>query len=414
MPLTAAQAKNAQPKEKDYKLYDERGLFLLVKTTGAKYWRLKYRIDGKEKLLALGVFPEVTLAMARDKRDSARVMVKEKSIDPSGQRKATKQATKNAALNSFEVVALEWTEKRGKKSASGDARLHRVLEKDLFPHIGREPVAGITPPQLLAVLRKIEARGAVDTSHRAKQIASQIFRYAVSTGRAERDPSADLKGALTTNKHKHLAAVTTPLEAGRLYSNILRYQGTPTVVAALKLSALFFCRQGELRHMTWDEINWDKKQIEIAADRTKIKAPHIIPLSKQALETLTELSQTYRRGNYVFPSARGLSSPLSENACRVALRTMGYDNDAMTPHGFRAMARTLLDEELGYRIEWIEQQLGHAVKDVHGRAYNRTTHLEQRREMMQRWADYLDQLALEAEGGNVVQGNFKKAQRSDV
>lgn len=404
MPLTATEVKAAQPKEKDYKLYDEKGLLLLVRTTGAKYWRLKYRYSGKEKLLALGVYPEVTLAQARKARDNARALL-HAGGDPGETKQAQKKAKAGAAANSFEVVAREWMSKRGSKSESGDKRLVRLLERDLFPFIGRRPIAEITPPELLDVLRKIEARGALETAHRAKQYAGQVFRYAIATGRATYDPSEGLKGALTTPQQRHHAAITDPKGVGLLLASIYAYRGTPIVAAALKLSPLLFCRPGELRHLEWHEVNWEQEQIEIPADKMKAGEPHIMPLSRQALAILRELQQI-RRGNYVFPSAKGATRPLSENGVRTALRTMGYDNDTMTPHGFRAMARTLLDEVLGYRIEWIEQQLAHAVKDVHGRAYNRTKHLPQRRKMMQHWADYLDQLGAQALAGNVITADF--------
>jgi integrase len=405
MQLTASTAKAAQPKDKDYKLYDEKGLFLLVKPNGAKYWRMKYRHTGKEKLLALGVFPEVTLAQARIACAKARAVL-QAGGDPCETRQAQKQAKLNAAANSFEVVAIEWLKTRGEKSESGDVRLKRLLERDLFPALGHKSISEITAPELLAVLRKIEARGALETAHRAKQYASQVFRFAIATGRATYDPSEGLKGALTTPATRHHPAITDAKGAGRLLAAIDGYQGTPAVMAALKLSPLLFCRPGELRQLEWTEINWEQEQIEIPGEKMKTGEPHIIPLSRQALAILKELGDGLRRGNYVFPSARGASRPLSDNGVRTALRSMGYDNDTMTPHGFRAMARTLLDEVLNYRIEWIEQQLAHAVKDVHGRAYNRTKHLEQRRKMMQHWADYLDQLKIAAMAGNVISADF--------
>lgn len=405
MPLTVAKVKSAKPKEKDYKLSDEKGLFLLVKQNGSKYWRLKYRFAGKERLMALGVFPDTTLAMAQKKRDEARRQLAD-GIDPMEHRKATKQAHQEAASNSFEVVAREWLQKRGKKSESGDKRLTSLLERDLFPNLGKLPIRDITAPVLLKALRKIEARGAIETAHRAKQYAGQIFRYAVATDRADRDPSGDLKAALATPTKTHFAAITTPKEAGKLMAAIDAYQGTPVVCAALKLSALFFCRQGELRHMEWSEVNWEEKRIELPGEKMKIGEPHIIPISRQAIAILKELHTLTGRHRYVFPSARGASRPLSENGVRTALRSMGYDNGTMTPHGFRAMARTLLDEVLGYRVDWIEQQLAHAVRDVNGRAYNRTKYLKQRRDMMQRWADYLDELRTQ-DDPKVITANFK-------
>lgn len=392
MPLTATAVKNAKAKEKDYKLSDEKGMFLLVKRNGSKYWRLKYRLAGKEKLLALGVFPDIQLARARQLRDDARTLLANGG-DPNEAKKAQKIAKGEAAANSFKVIALEWFEKKmdGKSKGHCD-RTRRALEKDLFPVFGSKPIQEITPPTLLAALRKIEDRGAIETAHRAKRTAGQIFRYAIATGRAERDSSADLKGALANPKKTHLAAITNPDEVAKLLIAIDEFQGTPTVKAALKLSPLLFARPGELRHMKWSEINWKEKRWELPAEKMKMKQPHIVPLCSQAIQILKDLEALTGRGNYVFPSARGRSRPLSENGVRTALRTMGYDNNTMTPHGFRAMARTILDEVLGYRIDYIEHQLAHAVKDANGRAYNRTTHIKERIKMMQGWADYLDNL----------------------
>lgn len=408
MALTTVTASQAKPKDKPYKLADEKGMYLYVVPKGFKYWRLKYRFAGKEKSLALGVYPEISLKEARAKRDEARKLISN-GIDPSEHKQATKAARQDAAANSFEVIALEWfARKLADKSKDHRARTLRALEKDLFPFIGKRPIEAITPPELLKALRRIEDRGAIETAHRAKQTAGQIFRYAVATGRAERDPSADLKGALAAPGKTHLAAITDPREAGKLMLAIEGFTGTPTVKAALQLSPLLFCRPGELRHMEWTEINWEDKQWELPASKMKMKQPHIVPLSKQALAILEDIYRLNGNRRYVFPSARGASRPLSENGVRTALRTMGYTNEQMTPHGFRAMARTILDEVLGFRVEWIEHQLAHAVKDANGRAYNRTTHLKQRREMMQQWADYLDRLKLEASTPNVVAGNFRE------
>ncbi len=409
MPLTATAAKQAKPKGKDYKLSDTKGLFLLVKRNGSKYWRLKYRFGGKEKLLALGVFPEVSLKEAREKQADARKLLANGS-DPGEAKRAKKSAQHQSSDNSFEVIALEWFNiKMSDKSKSHQDRTKRALEKDFFPALGRLPISDITPPTLLSALRKIESRGAIETAHRAKQVAGQIFRYAVATGRADRDPSADLSGALKPPKEKHFSAITEPKAVGQLLIAIESFQGTATVKAALRLSPILFCRPGELRHMEWDEINWEENRWEIAADKMKLKQPHIVPLSKQALSILKDHQQLTGRGRFVFPSARGASRPLSENGVRTALRTMGYDNDTMTPHGFRAMARTLLDEVLGYRIEWIEQQLAHTVKDTLGRAYNRTSHLVDRTAMMQAWSDYLDNLKYETQNQNVITGAFRSA-----
>ena len=282
------------------------------------------------------------------------------------------------------------------KSNSYHDRTLRILEKDLFPYLGARPIAQITAPELLAVLRRIENRGAVDIAHRAKQTSGLIFRYAIATGRAERDPSRDITGALRNRRKIHHAAITDPKEVGKLLVAIDGYTGTPVVKTALKLSPLLFQRPGEIRHMEWSEINWEQRRWEIPAEKMKMRVDHIVPLCQQALDLLTELQRLTGRGKYVFPSARGASRPLSENGVRVALRTIGYANEQMTPHGFRAMARTILDEVLNYRVDWIEHQLAHAVKDPTGRAYNRTAHLEGRTKMMQAWADYLDSLKDEA------------------
>ncbi|MFT6491126.1 MAG: integrase [Porticoccus sp.] len=407
MPFTAIAANQAKPKSKAYKLAVEKGLYLQVMPNGSKYWRLKYRFGGKEKVLALGVHPETNLKLAREKREEARKLLSN-GIDPSDVKRAQKAYQCEAAGNSFQAIALEWfARKMADKSQGHQNRTMRALEKDLFPMIGSHPIGDITPPQLLAALRRIESRGAVETAYRAKQTAGQIFRYAVATGRAERDPSHDLKGALAIHKKKHLAAITDPKEVGKLLMAIDQYIGTPTVKAALQLSPLLFQRPGEIRQMEWAEIDWDKEQWELPAEKMKMGQPHIVPLSKQSLDILQDIQRLNGNRRYVFPSARGASRPLSENGVRTALRTMGYDNDTMTPHGFRAMARTILDEVLGFRPDHIEHQLAHAVRDPNGRAYNRTKHLDQRRKMMQSWADYLNSLKLEASTSNVVAGKFK-------
>lgn len=391
MPLTDIKVKTLKPHpSKDYKEADEKGLYLLVKKDGYKYWRFKYRFCKKEKLLALGVYPDVSLANARIQRDEAREQIR-KGIDPSANKKAVAFARQESSENSFEVIANEWLMIRSKKS-DDDIRLKNLLKRDLFPHLGSRPIKEITPPELLQVLRRIENR-TIEMACRARQYAGQIFRYAIQTGRAERDPSADLKGALKVHSGKHFSAITDPKELGRLMVDIKDYsRGTPVVKAALALSALFFCRPKELRYMEWTEVNWEERRIEIPAAKMKMRQAHIIPLCTQAFNILKELRLLTGRGKYVFPSAKSNLRPLSENGVRAALRTLGYDNDTMTAHGFRATARTLLDEVLGFRTEWIEHQLAHTVKDANGTAYNRTKHLEQRRMMMQKWADYLDEL----------------------
>jgi len=388
--LTAAFVKQAKPRDKAFSLVDGGGLYLLVKQAG-KYWRYNYRYCGKQKTLSLGVYPDISLAEARKRHQTAREELTN-GIDPSEIRKVQKITKSLANKDDFESVAREWfNQKLLDKSDSHKVRTTRILEKDLFPSIGGRPISRITAPELLAVLRKIEGR-TVDIAHRAKQVASAVFRYAVTTGRAEGDPSRDLAGALKVTSKTHHAAITDPEELGRLLLAMDGYQGSLVVTTALQLSALLFQRPGEIRHMEWLEINWGKNLWEIPASKMKMKVDHLVPLSRQARELLTQIHKLTGRGKYVFPSARGVTRPLSENGVRTALRSLEFDNDTMTPHGFRATARTILDEELKCRVDYIEHQLAHAVRDANGRAYNRTTHLDGRREMMQQWADYLDDL----------------------
>ncbi|MDN3638743.1 integrase arm-type DNA-binding domain-containing protein [Simiduia curdlanivorans] len=388
----AAKPKQVDSKSKPNKITDSQGLYLYVAASGTKSWRYDYRFQGRRQTYTYGTYPEYSILEARTAHLEVRKQIAH-GIDPMAAKKAEKGSQADAAENSFARVAREWFEVRMvTRSKSHQDRTTRAIEKDLAPYLGKRPIAEITASELLGVLKKIEARGAIETAHRAKQTLGQIFRYAIATSRADRDPSADLKGALKTPQETHFSAITTPAEVGDLMRAIADYRGTPVVKAALQLSPLLFCRPGELRQLEWADINWPEARIEIPAERMKLREPHIIPLSNQALAILEELEPLTGQFRYVFPSARGASRPLSENGVRTALRTMGYDNSTMTPHGFRAMARTLLDEVLGYRIEWVEAQLAHAVKDANGRAYNRTKYLAQRAEMMQAWADYLEGL----------------------
>lgn len=397
MPLTDATIRNAKPGEKPIKLFDERGLYLEVSPTGGKWWRLKYRFDGKEKRLSLGVYPDVSLRDARERRDATRKLLAD-GIDPSENRKAMKAAQADRAANSFEVVAREWFSKQAPTWAAkhGD-RIIRRLERDIFPWLGGRPVADINAPELLITLRRIEARGAIETAHRALQNCGQIFRYAVATGRAERDPSGDLKGALPPAKGGHFAALTEPEQAAELLRAIDTYQGTFPVQCALKLAPLVFVRPGELRQAEWEHIDLDAAEWRYTV--TKTGTAHIVPLATQAVAILRELHPLTRHGRYVFPSARtpNGSRPMSEVALLAALRRMGFSKEEATVHGFRALARTVLDEVLGFRPDYIEHQLAHAVRDPNGRAYNRTAHLPERRKMMQAWADYLDGLKQRAD-----------------
>ena len=407
MPLTATEVKQSKPQGKPYKLSDGGGLYLLVQPKGARYWRYKYRYGGKEKTLALGVYPEVSLKVARQKHQNARDKLAQ-GIDPGAVRKVEKLSRQLAAVESFDALAQEWMKVRlADKAPATVKRNESIIANHLAPWLGSRPIADIAPQELLAALKRAESTGTLDSAHRARQIAGQIFRYAVVTGRAQRDPSGDLKGALTPRQKQHRAAITDPAGVGRLLVAMDTFEGTPVVKAALLLPPLLFQRRGEIRAMEWAEVNWEAEQWEIPGEKMKMRQPHIVPLSKQALSLLRELYPlTEHRGPYVFPSARGASRCLSDNAVRVALRTIGYSKEQMTPHGFRAMARTILDEVLNYRVDYIEHQLAHAVKDANGRAYNRTSHLPERKKMMQGWADYLDNLKVQAKAGNVITANF--------
>jgi integrase len=395
MPLTDTAIRKAKPDAKQRKLYDERGLFLLISPKGGKWWRFKYQFDGKEKLLSLGTYPDTSLKNARERRDEARKQVAA-GIDPGEHRKARKTATITKQANSFEVVAREWYAKHSPNwSPNHGDRIIRRLERDIFPWIGGNPIADIDAPRLLEVIRRIEQRGALETAHRALGNCGQVFRYAVATGRAERDPSGDLRGALPPVKGEHFASVTEPNKVAEVLRALDGYEGTLTVRCALRLAPLVFVRPGELRHARWTDI--DLEAAEWRYTVTKTDTQHIVPLSRQAVEILKELQPLTGRGQYVFPGARSTARPMSDNAILAAMRRMGIGKEEMSGHGFRAMARTILDEVLGFRPDYIEHQLAHAVRDPNGRAYNRTAHLPERRKMMQEWADYLDKLKAGAE-----------------
>lgn len=393
MPLNELAIKHKKPAEKPFKLTDEKGLFLLIQPNGSKYWRFKYRIAGKEKLLAFGVYPDVSLAEARSRRDKARTLLAN-GVDPGVVRQASKQAARAATENSFESIEREWLAKQSSRWVPRQAeRMMRRLELHVFPWLGARPVAEITPSELLTVLRRIEQLGKLETAHRVYQYSGQIFRYAIATNRTERDPSAILRGALPPIRAKHLAAITEPKKVGELIRSIRGYEGSFITKSALLLAPLVFVRGGELRHAEWSEINLELADWTIPAQKMKMRQPHLVPLAKQAVNILEELHPLTGQGRYVFPCARTSTRPMSENTINAALRRLGYSKDDVTAHGFRATARTILDEVLGFRPDVIEHQLAHAVKDPLGRAYNRTSHLQVRREMMQRWADFLDELA---------------------
>lgn len=392
MPLTNAGIKAAEPKSKPYKLSDEKGMYLEVAPSGGKWWRLKYRYEGKEKRISLGTYPDVGLKEAREKREEARRLLAA-GIDPGANRKALRSSTAGDDADSFEVIAREWF---GRQRATWvDSHADKIisrLERDLFPWLGRRQISSITAPELLGALRRIEERGAVETAHRALQNCGQIYRYAIATGRAERDPTPALRGALAPVKQTHYPAVTDPARIAALLRAIDGYEGTLITRSALRLAPLLFVRPGELRKAEWSEIDLESAEWNIPSARMKMREAHLVPLSTQAVAILRELHPVTKGGRYVFPSARSKDRPMSDNSILAALRRMGFPKEEMTGHGFRAMARTVLDEVLQFRPDYIEHQLAHSVRDPNGRAYNRTAHLPERKKMMQRWADYLDGL----------------------
>lgn len=387
MPLSDTTIRNAKPGTKQVKLYDERGLFLIVTPAGGKWWRFRFKFDGKEKLLSLGTYPDVSLKDARERRDEARKLLAN-GVNPSENRKIQKSARVDRLANSFEAVAREWFAKYSSAWAKNHSdRTIRRFERDIFPWIGDRPIAEINAPELLTVIRRIEDRGALETAHRVLSNCGQVFRYAVATGRAERDPSGDLRGALPPFKGTHFAATTEPKRVGEILRILDGYEGTFTVRCALRLAPLVFVRPGELRNAQWADI--DLEAAEWRYHVTKTNTQHIVPLAHQAIEILRELKPLTGNSQYVFPSARSFTRPMSDNTINAAMRRLGIDKEEMSGHGFRAVARTILDEVLGVRPDFIEHQLAHAVRDPNGRAYNRTAHLPERRKMMQQWANYL-------------------------
>ena len=394
MALTDTFVKNVKPTGSvaGDKHTDGQGLYLHVKEAG-KYWRMSYRYIGRQKTLALGIYPAVSLAKARRRRDQARELLAD-GVDPSFVKRQEKQAKADAAANTFEAAARMWLTKTAAKRAEvTQTRIARLLELDVFPFIGNMPLSTIGPRDVLdRAVRKIEARGSIDTAHRAMQICGQVFRYAVAVGSAERDVTVDLRGALAAIPESHFSAITEPNHAAELMRSIFDYTGHPCTVAALKLTPLVFVRPGERRTAEWAVMDLDAAEWRIPGSKMKMKNDHIVPLSAQAVALLRSVHPISGHGRYVFPSLRTGERPMSENTINAALRGMGYSKDVHTAHGFRAMARTIMDEVLGERVDLIEHQLAHAVKDPNGRAYNRTAHLPARRLMMQRWADYLDKL----------------------
>lgn len=396
--LTDTKLRGLKPKTKVYRVADTNGLCIEVRTTGAKLWRYRYRYAGKASMASLGEYPLMTLGEARSERDKLRALVKG-GANPAHVARVERAAQMERADTTFAAVALELLAKRTKEglSAGSVKRERRLIDKDLAG-IADFPVASVTAPALLAALRKLEKRGVVETAHRARSFAGLVFRYAIATGRAENNPASDLIGALEKPQGRHFASITEPERVGELLRTVDGYRGSPVTVAALRLAPLVFVRPGELRNARWADIDLGTAEWRFTASKTG--TPHIVPLSEQALAILGDLRPLTGRGEYVFPGVRSLKRPMSENTINAALRYMGVDRETMSGHGFRAMARTILDEVLNFRTDYIEQQLAHAVRDPLGRAYNRTAHLVERKKMMQAWADYLDQLR--EDKGNVV------------
>ena len=389
MKLSDTTIRNAKPTAKPVRMFDGGGLYLEVAPSGGKLWRLKYRIADKEKRLAIGTYPDVGLKLARQRRDEARELIAQ-GIDPSAAKQAEKAS--RAAAEAFETVAREWFEtQRGEWVDSHADKIIRRMERDVFPWIGKRPIAEIAAPEILAALRRIESRGAIETAHRALTNVGQVFKYAIATGRATMNPARDLSPALRPTTEKHHASITDPTKIGGLLRAIDDYTGTPVVRAALQLAPLVFVRPGELRQAEWAEFDLDAGEWRIPAARMKARELHIVPLAPQAVTILREIQALTGDGRFVFPSARGPRRPMSNVAVLAALRRMGYTADEMTGHGFRSMASTLLNEQ-GWHRDAIERQLAHGERNKVRAAYNYAQHLPERRKMMTAWADYLDGL----------------------
>jgi integrase len=405
MALNDVRLRQLKPRDKPYRLYDEGRLYLEVTPAGGKLWRWKYQFAGKEKLLALGKYPAVSLKEARAKRDEARRQL-ESGVDPSAVRKQEKLKALELAENTFAAVAREWAARHlASKSEKYRAKVVRTLERDVFPYIGKRPVEQLNAPEILTCVRKVEARGRLETAHRALQYVGQVCRYAVATGRAISDPTAALRRALPPVKPRHMAAPTEPGHVGQLLRTLDAFAGGAFVGAAIRLLPLLFVRPGELRTMRWEDVDLDAAEWRYTVGKTKTE--HLVPLSPQAVAILQELwpLSGHLPGGWVFPGARSPKRPMSDAAMNAAYRRLGIDTRSeLTGHGWRAVARTLLHERLGYKPEVIEHQLAHRVPDTLGRAYNRTRFIDERRKMMNAWADYLDSLR---KGADVIRLNAR-------
>ena len=387
MSLSEVAIRAAKPRDRSYKVYDEKGLYLLVKPSGGRLWRFKYVHGGVEKLLSLGAYPDVPLKLARERRNEARKQVAA-HVDPVLKRRAEK----SARANTFSALTEEWLQtKKNSLSESTWNRDRDQLVKLVGPYLGNRPIAEIEAPELLMVLKRLERKGVLDTAHRVRAVCGRVFRYAIATGRATRDISADLKGALAPKATQSYAAITDPNKVGQLLRAIEDYDGQATTQAALKLAAYLFVRPGELRGAEWSEFDLERNEWRIPAERMKMGEMHIVPLARQPLEILRELQARTGEGRFVFPAIGKRERPLSENTLNAALRRLGYSTNEMTSHGFRSIASTLLNEQ-GWHPDLIELQLAHKERNKVRAAYNRAQRVEERRKMMQAWADHLDGL----------------------
>ena len=403
--LTDTKVRSLKPRDAIYRVADTNGLVIEVRPAGTKAWRYRYRYLGKASIITLNEYPAMGLQAARLERDRLKALLRG-GANPAQVARAEKMTNGERAAVTFGSIGLEFLAKRTREGLSPGsvARERRLIEKDLAV-LAEMPVTDITAPILLVALRKLEKRGVIETAHRARSHAGRIFRYAIATGRAERNPAQDLIGALEQPQVRHFASITEPGQIGALLRAMWAYQGSPVTQAALRLAPMTFVRPGELRKALWQDIDLDVGEWRYVTSKTK--TPHVVPLSKQAVAVLRNLHPYSRRSEFVFPGVRSAQKPMSENTLNAALRNLGFDSDTMVGHGFRAMARTVLDEVLGFRPDYIEHQLAHSVRDPLGRAYNRATHLPERRKMMQAWADYLDRLRLGAD--EVVHGRADAA-----
>ena len=396
MKLSDAAIRSAKPTDRERKLFDGNGLYLLIAPNGGKRWRWKYRFGGKEKVLALGVYPAVSLKDARQKREEADAQ-RRAGIDPGVQKQAIKAAIRAEVSNTFEVVAREWFAQQSVVWAETHRR-HTMayLEKDIYPLIGGIPVGGVRPPQLLEALRRIESRGAPSAAKKMRQTCGQIFRYAIATGRADYDAAAGLRDALSPKVVKNFASIKEPKIIGALLRDIEMYTGNLIVRFALRVAPYVFVRPGELRRAEWSEFNLEGSEWRIPAARMKMKEQHIVPLARQVVSLLKDLHQYTGHCTFVFPSMRANTAPISDMTLLAGLRRMGYGKEEMTVHGFRSMASTLLNEQ-GYNRDWIERQLAHGERNSIRAAYNYAEYLPERKKMMQEWADFLDGLRASSE-----------------